>query len=395
VRAPGGRDAVGASVSLVVMFVAFLSIPLAAADDLRLSAAETTGWIVALYGLAGLLSIVLVLRHRQPLLLTGNIFVLIFLSRLSDFTWDELVGACVAAGAVVLVLGRAGLLQRLSAWLPSGIVFALLAGAVLPLVVDMVGRLGESTLVVGGTLGAYLLGVGLLRGRWPAILPALVVGTLLVAVTGGYESPDTLTWPRPELTMPAFSPGALLTATPVVVVLVTLQANVPSVVFLRGEGYRPPERTVTTVTGAGTMLGSLLGPMGLSLSLPATAVVAGPGAGPREGRWRAALYASVGGVVVAVLGGLVASDLAVVVPRALLSVLVGLAVLPVLMTSLQHVAAGPLVLGPVLTLAVSLSDLSLLGLGPFFWALVLGLVVSRLLEREAWGRVQGAADEPR
>jgi benzoate membrane transport protein len=49
---------------------------------------------------------------------------------------------------------------------------------------------------------------------------------------------------------------------------------------------------------------------------------------------------------------------------------------------LQEVTKGPLVLGPLIAFAISLSQLELFGFGRFFWALVLGLAVSWLLERD-------------
>lgn len=86
--------AVGAAVSLTVVFVVALSIPLAAASSMGLSSSQIVGWIVALYGVSGILTILLVARYRQPLLVTGNIFVLIFIASLgAELAWAELVWA--------------------------------------------------------------------------------------------------------------------------------------------------------------------------------------------------------------------------------------------------------------------------------------------------------------
>ncbi len=82
------------------------------------------------------------------------------------------------------------------------------------------------------------------------------------------------------------------------------------------------------------------------------------------------------------------------VPEALLTVLVGLAVLGVLVDAVRQVASGPLLLGPVLAFAIALSDLSLFGLGRFFWALVIGLAVSLVLEREGLAVLREDAGEP-
>lgn len=380
-----GLPALGAAASLTAIFVAVLSIPLSTASQLGLSDGETVGWIMALYGVPSLLTIALVARYRQPLLVTGNVFVLIFVASLgTDLTWPELVGASVVAGAVVLVIGLVGFVDRLSDLLPPPIVFGLLAGAVLHFFVDLFSAVGDEPLVVGLTLLAFLAGRRFTEPRIPAILLALVTGIVLAALTGDLGGvPREMVLPSPTLTAPDFSLAAIATATPVLVVLVTLQANVPSLVFLREHGYEPPESTVSTMSGVGMTAGSLLGPLGVSLSLPATALCAGPDAGDHDVRYWSAVLAGSTGLAIALLAG-VATDVAAAVPPTLLAAIVGLAVLGILATALRQVTAGPLTWGPLFAFAISQSELELASLGPFFWALVGGLGVSLVLEREEW-----------
>ena len=64
--------AVGAAVRSIIIFIAVLSIPLTAAQALAPSPTETSSWILALYGLPGLLTLFLALRYRQPLLVIGD-----------------------------------------------------------------------------------------------------------------------------------------------------------------------------------------------------------------------------------------------------------------------------------------------------------------------------------
>lgn len=387
-RRGGWWPAIGAGSAVVVLFVAGLPIPLAAAE-IGLTKAEVTAWILVHYGFAGAVTLALVARYRMPMLATGNIFILIFVISLGrDLRWAELVGASLVAGALVLLLGLFGLTDRLAAWLPAPIAFGLLAGAVLPFFVDLFTALGEEQVVVGGMLAAYVVGYLVFGPQGPTILPALVVGAALAALTGQLGPAPELVAPIPELTAPEFSPAAIITATPVFVVLMTLQANVPSVVFLRDQGYAPPERTMTAVSGAGTLAGSSLGPLGISLSLPATALAAGPHAGERSVRHRAAVIGACGLVVIGLLAG-VAAELVEVVPKTFLQGAVGLAVIGLLTMALERIATGPLRLGPLFAFGIALSDLELFGLGPFFWALAGGLLVSLLLEREGW-RALGA-----
>lgn len=379
-----------AGLSLGAIFVAVVGIPLDAASELGLSDVETSAWILVVWGWPSVLSVLFTARYGEPLVLTGNIFILIFVFLLGgELTWAELVGATMAAGAIVLLLGAAGLTHRLAAVLPPPIVYGLLAGAVLGLFADSLTALGTSTLLVGTTFAAYFLSRAILGDRVPALLVALLTG-LLVAVIASETGPvPNPVWPQVTFTMPQFTVEALATATPVLVVFIALQANAPSVVFLRSQGYEAPERVLSVVSGAGTMVGSFFGPMGVSLSLPATALVAGPDAGARDTRRWAAYIAAAIGLVVALAAGF-AAELIDFIPASLLGAIVGLAVFGILAHSLKEVTHGPLLLGPLVAFGISVSDVQLLGLGRFFWAIIFGLAVSLLLERDAWKTLTSA-----
>jgi benzoate membrane transport protein len=375
--------ALGTAIPLIIFPIAVLSLPLAAAQEMRLSAAETTSWILVLYGLPGLWGLVLTIRYRQPLLLTGNIFVLIFIASLGGrLSYPELVGASIVAGASIVLLSALGLTGRLAAWIPAPIVLGLLAGAVMPFVSDIFTSLGDAPALVGGTVLAYFLSRRVLGTRLPAILPALIAGLAIAALDGEFgQVPARLSLPIPTVTNPDFSVHAIATATPVLVILITLQSNLPSVVFLQNHGYHPPERVINNVSGVSTLLGSLLGPTAVSLSLPVTALVAGPDAGEHQLRHRAVYLASGPVLLIALLAG-IAADLPAIIPLPLLLTLAGLAVVDLLASTLQQITQGPLLLGPLFAFAIALSEISVLGFGPFFWALVIGTGISLLLERD-------------
>jgi hypothetical protein len=93
----------GTAIPLVILPIAILSIPLAAAQEMGLSEAETSSWILAVYGPPSLLGLVLAIRYRQPLLLTGNVFVLIFIASLGGrLSYPELVGASIGSGSAAI-----------------------------------------------------------------------------------------------------------------------------------------------------------------------------------------------------------------------------------------------------------------------------------------------------
>jgi len=384
-----------AGLTVTIIFLAVLSIVLTAAgpDGLGLPERRTETWIVAVYGLPMIPSLVLSLQHRQPLMLTGNVFALIFFLSLGDrVAFDELAGASMVAGAALLLTTLLGATEQLARWIPIPVVHGLIAGAVMPFVVDLFSSLNPSngsaelSIVVASALLGYVLGLRFLR-QLPAVLPAFLAGVVAAAVTGSLGAlTPSLSLPDVQLLTPKFSWQAILTVAPVVLALLTLQANVPSVLYMRSQGFEPPERAVNVVSGVGTVVGSLLGPVAMSLALPATLVVAGPGAGERSSRYRSVAMPIAAGLLIALLAG-TAAELAVILPPALLLAIAGLALVPALLAALRELSAGPLVLGPLFAFAIALSDLTFLGLGPFFWSLVLGTLTSFFLEREGWDQL--------
>jgi len=379
----GWLPAVSITIRSLILFIAVLAVPLAAAQELGLSESETTSWILVVYGLTGLFSLGLALFYQQPLLLTGNLFALIFVASLGgEFSYAEIIGAFVVTGAGVLIISLLGLTRRLASWLPAPIVFGLLAGAILPFVVRIFNFLGEEPILIGGTFLAYLLGYRFLNNRVPAILPALVTGLTIAAVTGQLgQLPGGFSLPSLRITMPIFSLPAIITISSVLLVLIIVQSNLPSIVFARNQGFKPPDRVVDMVSGLGTIFGSLLGPLAVSLSLPAMSLVAGPEAGELQIRYRSVILVAAGAILIGLLAS-IAVIVPEIIPESLLLTLAGLAVVGVLINALKQVTKGPLILGPVFAFAVASSKISLLGFGPFFWSLLIGMAVSLLLERD-------------
>lgn len=384
---PSAWAPIGAALSVSVIYVAVLSLPLGTASDLGLTTSESTSWIIAIYGVSGVLSLAFVMITRQPVVLTGNVFILFFVASLgADVSWAELVGGAIVAGVAVLIVTFTGLTDRLAEWLPTPIVFGVLAGITVDFFTDMFTLLGGAPVVVGGTILAYLVSRSTLGDRVPPILPSLIVGFALSAAVGGLGSGEvSFELPTLTLTTPEFSSGAILTVAPVVLLLITVQANVPSLVYLRGQGYTISDGPIGVASGAGTAVASLLGPAGVSLSLPATALCAGPDAGALNRRHLAAGIAAIASISIGALAGL-ATQIAGLLPDAYLFTIVGLAVLEIVIRALRAVTEGPLLLGPLFAFAIALSDLTLLGLDNLFWALVLGMAVSALFEKNAWPR---------
>lgn len=379
----GWMPAITVSVRTIILFIVALTLPLTASEALGLSSGQTTSWILILYCLTGLFGLVVALNYRQPIMFTGNLFSLIFIVSLEgEFTYPELMGAFIVTGGLVLIISGLGITEKLTAWLPAPVVFGLLAGAIMPFISNMFTALGSAPLIVGTTLAVYILSDRFFGKRLPAIFPALIVGFAVVFLTGQNgtptEAPDLLNL---AFTQPTFSLPAVLTVTPILLVLIILQSNLPSIIFIRSQGYQPPARVIDLVSSLGTIVCSFFGPTAVSVSLPITSLVAGPEAGSLDLRKRAVYITALGAIFIGLMAG-IAAYLPVILPAAFITTMAGLALVGVLANALTRVAQGPLRLGPMFAFAIALSDISLLGFSPFFWALIIGSAVSYLLERQ-------------
>src|SRR6516162_236605 len=91
--------AVTISLPVTVFGITALSVPLALAAALKLSAAATADWIAALYGLSAICSVGLVLWYRQPLLVAWSISGTALAATLvGQASYAELRGAVLVAG---------------------------------------------------------------------------------------------------------------------------------------------------------------------------------------------------------------------------------------------------------------------------------------------------------
>ncbi len=383
-RSDSGRSSLpiaGVSLSAVIVIVTMLSVPLAAGQSMGLSSSLTATWIAGIYGIPSLIGIGLALRYRQPLAATGTILAIILVATVGDqFTFSELSGAFMLAGIAVVILSITGVTQKLARWIPPPIVFGILAGAVLSFVVAIFEPLRENTVTGVAVLVTYLIARRFLTAQAIAILPALLAGITAAWFTGDIVyAPAEWEIPVPVITAPVFSIPAVASITPVIVILMTLQANVPSAVVLRKNNFNPPDRIINLVSGFGTMFASFLGPIAISLSLPITSLIAGPDAGEYNRRHTAIYFINGVALLVAFLAG-AAAVIAELLPFTLLMALAGLAMLGVFIDALKETVKNTIVLGPIFAFVISVSNISLFGFGAYFWALVIGTGVSLLLE---------------
>lgn len=384
--------AISVAIPAVIFGAIVVSIVLAIATDLGLSSSQTTTLIVAGYAGSSLVSLGLTFHYRQPLFLIWSSTSLIFIaSQAGTFSYPEMLGATFVAGFLILLVGMLGLSTWLAAHVPAPIVYGILAGLIMPYVVRLFSDMDKAPLLLGVTLSTYIVSRWRLSASVPPILPAIAAGVLVAGLTGDLGHLP-LAWdaPIPGPIWPAFSVRAILTLTPVLVILSAALANLQGVVILRSLDYDPPERRIDMVCGVSTMAMAFFAPVPVTMGNFFTALTAGPDAGEKHQRhW--SVYATSAGMLAIGLFASVATGLAGAVPVALLFGVAGLALFGVLSQAIGEVARGPLRIGPLFAFVAASSNLSLAGFGSAFWALVIGMAATLALERSEWRMARAVA----
>ena len=348
-----------------------------------LSQAELASWVFGVFFLNGVLTVLACWLYRQPLAFFWTIPGTVLVGpALGHLAWPEVVGAFVATGLLMLVLGLTGLVRRVMSLIPMPIVMGMVAGVFLRFGTDLVRSLGADVAVAAPMVLVFLLlSAKASFGRWmPPIIGALVVGALAVAASGRFEpGPATSQWiAAPVLQVPQWSVQAMIELVVPLAITVLVVQNGQGIAVLRAAGHDAPINAITIACGAWSVLAAAVGAVSTCLTGPTNALLAA--SGERSRHYVAGICCG----LLAILFGLFAplfTRLMLATPAAFIAVLAGLAMLRVLQAAFVTAFSTRFTLGALVTFVVTVADVTVLNIGAAFWGLVAGIVVSLLLER--------------
>ena len=370
-------------------------IVIGAAGAGNLTDGQTVAWLLAIYGLGGLISFVLALHYKIPV--TGAYSIpgaALVAGSLATFPFGEAVGAFVMAGVIVLILGVTGLIGRVMRWLPMPIVMAMIAGALIRFGIGAVTAVSALPIVVGASVAAFFLSMRFVKAV-PPVLSALVVGLIAVALTGSFGTSEAgISFVLPELTAPIFTLDAFFAIAVPLAILVVGAENAQATGVLLAERYAPPVNAMTVISGVGGILAGFLGGHNANIAGPMTAICSSDQAGEkREGRYAATIVNGALFVGFGVFAGAVV-PLILMLPAPLIGAIAGLAMINVLIMAFQaaFTKADGYQIGAFVALVVSMSNITILNISAPFWALLFGAIVSMLVEKPVeYGRRSPAA----
>jgi benzoate transporter len=381
-RARGlAQPALAGLVAAVVGFAGSFSVVLAGLRGVGADERQAASGLFALCLAMGLAGIWLSWRRRMPLSIAWSMpgAALLATTGPPPGGWPAAVGAFAVAGALLALAGAWGRLARWVAAIPGSLANAMLAGVLLPICLAPARAVAELPLLAAPVVVAWIVLLRVAR-RW-AILGALVVAAAAIVL----DRPDRvaaipLALPALAWTTPHFGLAAIASvAVPLFLVTMASQ-NVTGMGVLASFGYRPALRPVLATTGAATVLSAPFGGHAINLAAITAALMAGPDAhaDPRR-RWVAGVAGGATYVLIAFAAAVVTAFLAVA-PALLVEAVAGLALVGALAGALSAAMAGAEQREAALvTLLVSASGVTALGISAPFLGLLAGLVVLAVL----------------
>ena len=361
-------------IAVLVGITSSIAIVFQAAQALGATQAQTTSWVWALGVGMAVTSIGLSLRYRQPVLTAWSTPGAALLAATHGVSLPSATGGFIISALLITVAGASGLFERLMDRVPIAIAAALLAGVLTRFGLDAALATQGDAWLVGTMALAFVLG----RRFWPRYaVPGVLAAGIAVAALGGRIALAGVQWgwARPEFVMPEFSlQAAIGLGLPLFIVTMASQ-NLPGVAAQRAAGVTVPVSPVITSTGLVTLVLAPFGSFGLNLAAITAAICMGPEAHPDpKRRYIAPIAAGLFYLLVGLGGGAVVGLLAAF-PHALVVAVAGLALLGTIAGALASALAVEKHRdAAALTFLVTLSGVSLAGIGAPFWGVVAGAV---------------------
>jgi benzoate membrane transport protein len=362
-------------VAVLVGFTSSVAIVFQAATSLGATPEQTSSWMWALGLGMGLCCLLPSWWLRQPVMVawsTPGAAVLATAAAGGGFGMAEAVGAFLICAALITLCGLTGWFERVMERIPMALASALLAGVLARFGIDAFVAVQSAPTLVLVMLTAYLAG----RRWWPryAVPVVLLAGVACAVLQGRMQSVSVgagLTWP--VFTAPEFTWRATINlALPLFVVTMASQ-NLPGVAAIRAAGYALPISRLVTLTGVATLVLAPFGAFALNLAAITAAICMGREAHADPARRYPA--AMVCGLLYCVIGlfGAAVTGVLTAFPRELVLAVAGLALLGSIGGGLaQAMRDDAHREAALITFLVTLSGLSLLGIGSAFWGVAAG-----------------------
>lgn len=365
-----------------------------AAKQGGLTDSQAVSWLLAIYAMGGLCCMFMALRYRLPVSVAFSIPGAILLATLlKRYNLSEAVGAYLAIAAVIMVLTVSGAIKKIVEYIPTPVMLAMVSGVLVSFGVNLFKGAVNTPSIYGAMVVAYFISMSSawLRKYVPPIVMAIVVGVVLLVIYGKITPvPVTVELAKPEFILPVFNINAIIDIGIPLFFLVVGVQNIQAVGVLMAEGYRPPINAMYMVPSIASVINAMFGAHNAVTAGPSTAICCSAASGPRkELRFIASFFEGLFWFLFA-LSAKIAVDAVKFVPPEFAAVLAGLAMFEVFGSAFKGAFNGQFKSGAMVAFFICLANVPILNIGAPFWAIILGVVTSLVVERSDFAALRSA-----
>jgi benzoate membrane transport protein len=355
----------------------------------RLTEADVASWLFGAFTLNGAVSLIFCLLYRQPLMFLWTIPGTVLVAQALDhIPFAQIIGAYLATGLLIGVLGLSGLMSACMRLIPMPIIMAMVAGVFLQFGLNLIFSLRDGFAIAAPMTVAFLVLSAVPRAArfLPPTIGALVCGAIAVALSGSFNLQNALSLSlvRPNVYSPEFSWAAMVELVLPLAITVLAAQNAQGFAVLETAGHKPPVNTITAVCGFASLLTAPFGTVSTCFTGPANALLVSSGA--KEGHYAAGVMMAIGAILFGLFSP-VLTQVMLATPAVFVTTIAGLAFLRVLERSFVLSFNGPFTFGAAVSFLVTVANVPIFSIAAPFWALVAGFAASWLLERRDFERL--------
>jgi benzoate membrane transport protein len=369
-------------VTVLVGFTSSAAIVFQAATAAGATPGQLASWMWALGMGMGLTCIGLSLRYKNPVVTAWSTpGAALLAGSLQGVAMGEAIAAFMFCAALITLSGITGWFERMMSRIPLPIAAAMLAGVLTRFGINIFTEMQGQFALIFPLFIAYLI----CKRLWPryAIMLVLALG---IAIAAGQDllhiREVNLAFAKPEFMMPIFNWQTMLSLGVPLFVVTMASQNMPGVAVIRANGYNTPISPLISWTGITTLLLAPFGCFSLNLAAITAAICMGKEAheDPAQ-RYKASIAAGCFYVLLGVFGATIGA-LFTAFPKALVLAIAGLALLGTIANGLSAAMSDEKTREPALvTFLVTLSGISLLGIGAAFWGLIAGVIAMIIMKK--------------
>lgn len=344
-------------------------------------------WVWAMSMGAAITSIYLSWHLKAPIVTAWSApGTVLLISLFPDLSLNEMVGAYLTAAVIIFLIGISNSFDKLIRHIPKGIAAGMMGGILFQFATQAFQTINVIPTLLLVMLLAFLLSKRFLP-RYSVII-VFVVGLICTALLGKIDlSQLQFVITKPIIVYPEWSLSSTLSlAIPLVLVSLTGQ-YIPGMAVLRLDNYQVPAKPIICTASLASLFTAFFGGITVVLAAFTATLCTNKDAHPDP---KKRYIAGMSNGFFYLLGAIFASaivTLFTVLPKALIAILAGLALLGVIANNMTLVIEDKDNReAAIITFLATASGMSWLGLGAAFWGLVIGLIAAFILS--PWQKAQ-------